>query len=265
MAVQSSLRSLWEHRAYIAAGAVREVRQRYAGSGMGVVWHVLIPLVQIAVYFVVFSRFMGTRGADYSARSYGLYLCAGILPWFAFSDILTRGAQALVLSENYLKKLAIPEAVFVAQTVATSTLSLGLYLIALYALALAAGVPVHATWLLVPIVLVLFLGLGFGLALLLAPLCVFFRDVIQLLTIVVQVWFWLTPVVYERTTLGPMLQTVIAWNPPAAYLHAVRTLLVAGATPPFGEWAFMIALAIGLPWAGLMFIDRVHSDLRDAL
>jgi lipopolysaccharide transport system permease protein len=265
MAVRSSLRSLWEYRAYIAAGAVREVRRRYAGSGMGVIWHVLIPLVQIVVYFVVFSRFMGARGGEYSAGSYGLYLCAGILPWFAFSEILTGGAQALVASENYLKKLAIPEVVFVAQTVATSTLSLGLYVIALYALALAVGTAFHATWLLLPIVLILFLGLGFGLALLLAPLCVFFRDVIQLLGIIVQVWFWLTPVVYERTTLGPMLQTAIAWNPPAAYLKAVRTLLVAGTVPPFGEWVFMITLAVALPCAGLLFLDRVHSDLRDAL
>jgi ABC-type polysaccharide/polyol phosphate export permease len=265
MGVGASLRSLWEHRSYVLAGAVREVRQRYAGSGMGVVWHVLIPLVQIAVYFVVFSRFMGARDATYTARTYGLFLCAGILPWFAFQDALARGAAALVANENYLKKLAIPEAVFVAQTVATSTLSLGLYLLALYGLAVAGGVPVRATWLLVPVVLVLVLAMGFGHALLLAPLCVFFRDVIQLVPIVLQVWFWLTPVVYARTSVGPLLQKVVAWNPPGAYLGAVRELLVSGTWPLFGEWAFMVALAVGLPWAGLAFLSRVSSDLRDAL
>ena len=74
---------------------MREVRRRYAGSGMGVVWHVLIPLVQIVVYFVVFSRFMGARGGEYSAGSYGLYLCAGILPWFAFLAWAVAAASTL--------------------------------------------------------------------------------------------------------------------------------------------------------------------------
>ena len=171
--------SLWSYRRYILSGAVRELRRRYAGSAMGIVWHVLTPLVQIAVYFVVFSRFMGT-GDGPPSGSYAVYLCAGILPWFAFSDALTQGAGALVANESYLKKLPIPEAVFVAQTVTTSVLSLGLYRSRSYLLAFLIGVSVQPGWLLIPVVLVLFLGLAFGLALMLAPLCVFFRDVIQI-------------------------------------------------------------------------------------
>jgi lipopolysaccharide transport system permease protein len=263
MALLSSASALWGHRGYILSGAVRNVRRRYAGSAMGVVWHVLIPLVQVAVYFVVFSRFMGT--GDGSSGSYAVYLCAGILPWFAFSDALTQGAGALVENESYLKKLPIPEAVFVAQTVTTSVLSLGLYLVALYLLASLVGVPVQPGWLLVPLVLVLFLGLAFGLALLLAPLCVFFRDVIQLLTIVMQIWFWVTPVVYDRARLGPVLQEIVAWNPLVAYLGAVRDLLLRGHMPSGERWLVMIGLTLLVILAGLALLDRLHADLRDAL
>lgn len=260
-----SVATLWRHRKYILVGAVREVRRRYAGSVMGVVWHVLIPLVQIAVYFVVFSRFMGGRGGSYSPRSYGIYLCAGILPWFAFSDAFTQGANALIANENYLKKLPIPEAVFVAQSVATSSLSLGLYLVALWCMALVMGVGAQAGWLLLPVVLLLFLGLAFGLALLLAPLCVFFRDIVQLLTIVMQVWFWVTPVVYERTSLGPVLMRVVAWNPLAAYLGTIRDLLLGSHWPSASRWGAMLALGLLLPAVGLAVLDRLRSDVRDAL
>ena len=258
--------SLWSHRRYILSGAVRELKERYAGSGMGVLWHVVTPLTQIAVYFVVFSRFMGGRGSGaYSAEAYAVFLCAGILPWFVFADCVTRGTTALLANESYLKKLAIPEAVFVAQTVATSGLTLGLYTVALMGVALFNHIPVRPTWALIPVVLLLFLGLCFGLALILATVTVFFRDVTQIVSIVLQVWFWLTPVVYHETALGPRLTAVMTWNPPTAYILAVRRLLVDGALPGPGDWAWMAGLALLAIGLGASMLQRLASDLRDAL
>ena len=264
--VGSLFTSLWSYRAYIVAGALRELKQRYAGSGMGLLWHVVTPLTQIAVYFVVFSRFMGAvGGGPYSPQAYAVFLCAGILPWFVFSETLSRGTTALLANESYLKKLAIPEAVFVAQTVTTSAFTLGLYAVALLGIALATGLPARAAWVLIPVVLVLFLGLCFGLALILATVTVFFRDVTQIMSIVVQVWFWLTPVVYHETSLGPRMTRVMEWNPPTAYILAVRRLLIDGTLPAAGDWLWMAGLAVLLACLGASLLQRLSSDLRDAL
>ena len=258
--------SLWSYRRYILTGALRELKARYAGSGMGILWHVLTPLTQIAVYFVVFSRFMGARGGGpRSHEAYAVFLCAGILPWFVFAESVSRGTTALLANEGYLKKLAIPEAVFVAQTVTTSGLTLGLYAVALVGIALATGIPFHATWAFIPVVLVLFLGLCFGLALILATVTVFFRDVTQIMGIAVQVWFWLTPVVYDETSLGPRLTRVMEWNPPTAYILAVRRLLLEGTLPSAADWLWMAGLAVLLSALGASILQRLSSDLRDAL
>jgi len=260
------LRELWGHRAYILGGAVRELRQRYAGSGMGLVWHVLTPLAQIVVYFIVFSRFIGSRaGGVYSAPSYAVYLCAGILPWFVFSECINRGATSLLANENYLKKLAIPEPVFVAQTVATSGLTLIIYTVALGLMAFATGVPVRWTWLLVPVVLALFLALGFGLALILATMTVFFRDIVHVIDLVLQIWFWITPVVYDVASLGPGLREVVEWNPAAAYIGGVRALLLHATLPDARLWMWMAGLACVVPMVGVLVLYRLRSDLRDAL
>jgi lipopolysaccharide transport system permease protein len=257
---------LWGHRRYILAGALRDLKQRYAGSGMGILWHVVTPLAQIVVYFVVFSRFIGARGGGpYSAGAYGVFLCAGILPWFVFAECVGRGTTALLANEGYLKKLAVPEGVFVAQTVATSGLTLGLYGVALMVVALFAGLPPRAAWVLIPVVMVLFLGLGFGLALILATVTVFFRDVTQIVSIVLQFWFWLTPIVYHETALGPWLTEVMRWNPPTAYILAVRRLLIEGAVPGVGDWAWMAGLALLFSALGASILQRLSSDLRDAL
>jgi lipopolysaccharide transport system permease protein len=231
---------------------------------MGVVWHVLIPLVQIAVYFVVFSQFRGLHGRA-GAHSFALYLCAGMLPWFAFQETVNKGSGSLVSNERYLKKLAIPEAVFVGQTAVTAALTLIVYIVALLVLVILGGLPPAAAWLLIPVVLVLHLGIAFGFALILAPLCVFFRDIGQLLGIILQVWFWLTPILYDKSVVGPGLQTVIRWNPPATCIDAVRALLLRATVPAVGDWAWMFGLAIGLPTVGLVFLQHFHSDIRDAL
>lgn len=258
--------SLWAHRRYILSGALRDLKQRYAGSAMGILWHVVTPLAQITVYFVVFSRFMGAQeGSSYSPAAYGVFLCAGILPWFVFAECVGRGTTALLANEGYLKKLPVPEGVFVAQTVVTSGFTLGLYAVALVVIALLTGIPFRAAWLLIPAVLLLFLGLGFGLALILATVTVFFRDVTQIVSIVLQFWFWLTPIVYRETSLGPWLTEVMRWNPPTAYILAVRRLLIEGTVPTVGEWAWMAGLALLFSALGASILQRLSSDLRDAL
>jgi ABC-type polysaccharide/polyol phosphate export permease len=257
--------SLWSYRHYILTGAFRDLKQRYAGSGMGILWHVVTPLTQIAVYFVVFSRFMGARGGAYSPEAYAVFLCAGILPWFVFADTIGRGTTTLLANEGYLKKLAIPEVVFVAQTVTTAGLTLALYAVALVGVALGTGIRPHVAWLLLPVVLTLFLGLCFGLALILATITVFFRDVTQIVGIVLQFWFWLTPIVYDETSLGPRLTEVMRWNPPTAFILAVRRLLVDGTVPAPGDWLWMAGLALLFSGLGASMLQRLGSDLRDAL
>ncbi len=259
------LLSLWRHRSFVLTGAFHELRQRYAGSALGLLWHVVTPLAQILVYYAVFSRFMAARSDTPTGGAYALFLCAGILPWFVFAESVSRGGGSLLANEGYLKKLPVPEAVFVARSVTTSTLTLGLYTVALFALALASGVGPRPSWLLLPAVLGLFVCFCFGIALVLSIVTVFFRDVAQIVAIVLQFWFWLTPVVYHHTALGPRLSAVMDLNPVTPFILGVRGLLVEGVFPTAVQWAWMAAWAAGLCLAGARMMDRLHSDLRDAL
>jgi lipopolysaccharide transport system permease protein len=259
------LLALWRHRSFVLAGALHELKQRYAGSALGVLWHVVTPLAQILVYYAVFSRFMAARSDTPSGGAYALFLCAGILPWFVFAESVARGGGSLLANEGYLKKLAVPEAVFVARSVATSGLTLVLYVIALLAMALLSDVHPRAGWLLLPVVLALFVCFCFGVALVISVVTVFFRDVAQIVGIVLQFWFWLTPIVYHPTALGPRLNAVMDSNPVTPFILGVRGLLVQGASPGVGQWAWMTAWAVGLCLAGAAMLRRVRSDLRDAL
>ena len=143
--------NLWRYRAYIVKNALSDVRYRYAGSAMGIAWNVITPLAQIVIYSFVFSQIMVTRLTGLGSQaSFTLYLCAGLLPWAAFTDCVLRGANAFIENAHYLKKLPIPEQVFVAKNAMAATLFLGISMTALGLVTILVGSPLSLAWLGVP-------------------------------------------------------------------------------------------------------------------
>ena len=155
-----------------------------------------------------------------AAGAFALYLCAGILPWTAFSDCVLRGANAFIENAAYLKKLPIPEQVFVAQNAVTATISLGVSMALLLVVSLGIGGVVSTAWLGVPLVLLLFQGFGFGLGLIFSTLNVFLRDIGQALVIILQLWMWVTPIVYVEQILPAGLRALAPYNPAIPLIDA---------------------------------------------
>lgn len=243
-----------------------DLRYRYAGSGAGIVWHVINPLAQILIYTVVFSQIMAVRlPGSVTFGAFALYLCAGILPWTAFSDCVLRGANAFIENASYLKKLPIPEQVFVAQNAVTATLSLAVSMTLLLVVSAIIGGVVGASWLGVPVVLVLFQGFGFGLGLIFSTLNVFLRDVGQALAIVLQLWMWITPIVYVEQILPASLRALAPYNPAYAFIDALHRMVVVGEWPPLWEWPVMLLWAALTPALGYLVLRRLRPEIRDAI
>jgi ABC-type polysaccharide/polyol phosphate export permease len=258
--------NLWRYRFFIVRNALTDVRLYYAGSAAGVAWHVLNPLAQIAIYTVVFSQIMPVRlGAPGSGENFALYLCAGLLPWSAFADCVTRGANAFIENANYLKKLPIPEQVFVAKNAVAATVFLGVSMALLGLITLITRGGLTATWLGVPAVLVLLQGFGFGLGLIFSTLNVLLRDIGHALTIGLSLWMWATPIVWVESVLPPALRPFVSWNPAYPFIDALHRLIIAGTWPPLGQWPLMAAWAAGTSAAGYLLLRRLRPEIRDAL
>jgi homopolymeric O-antigen transport system permease protein len=258
--------NLWRYRLFIVKNALSDVRSQYAGSAAGVAWHVFNPLAQIAIYTVVFSQIMPVRlGAMGANDSFALYLCAGLLPWSAFADCVTRGASAFIENATYLKKLPIPEQVFVAKNAVAATAFLGVSMALLGLVTLITGGRLTLAWLGVPAVLLLFQGFGFGLGLMFSTLNVLFRDIGHALTIGLQLWMWATPVVWVESVLPLRFQPLLLWNPAYPFIDALHRMIIAGTWPPLGQWPVMAAWAAGASLAGYLLLRRLRPEIRDAL
>ena len=260
--------SLYQYRSFIWQRAVADLRHRYAGTSLGVVWNVLHPLAMIAIYSLIFSTLMPSRLPGVSERfGYVLYLCSGFLPWLAFSECLTRGAAAFLDNATYLRKLPMPEQVFVAQTAAAATLGLAISFSLLLAISLALGHQPTRYWLLLPLPLVLLQTTGFALGLLLGTLNVFFRDVGQLLQIGLQVLFWTVPIVWNPRDLRlpPGILAALHWHPLVPMFDGIRDLFLYDRFPPSGDWALMLAWPAALLLVAYAAFRGLKPEIRDLL
>jgi ABC-type polysaccharide/polyol phosphate export permease len=259
------MRSLWSYRSWIWHAALSDFTYRYAGSGLGVLWNVVTPLAMLVVYAVVFTEFAGQRFGTGSASAYVLYLSSGFLPWAAFADCLFRTTNAFVAGAPYLKKMAVPEHLFVAQAAVSATFGMLIALVLLGGMALVLRQPVSWTWLLLPAIGILWQSFGFGLGLVLSTLNAFYRDVGQVLVVALQVWMWSVPVVYPEEILPAGYRSALVLNPAYPYLRALRETYLYGRVPDVLEWAALVGWSLTAIAVGYAVLRTLRSDVRDAL
>jgi lipopolysaccharide transport system permease protein len=257
---------IWRYRAWIWDSAVSDLRNRYAGSTLGVFWNVVNPLIMLSIYMFIFTSLLSTRSGASGASSvlFPLYLSCGFLPWITFSDGLMRCTQTFATNAVYLKKVAIPEIVFVAQTGLSALLSMIIAVCLLLGLALILGQPPSLTWLLLPIIVVLWQGFGFGLSLILSTINVFFRDVGQLLAVVMQIWMWSVPIVYLEDILPSSYRALLPFNPAYPFVVGLRAAVMDTPSPAWlgGAMLGWVALALVVGW---VVLRNLRSELRDLL
>ena len=245
----------------------RELRARYAGSNLGMLWNLLNPLVFVGIYIVVFSQIMTARmGTDVSRYDYAIHLCTGMIPWFFFSEVLGRTMSVLLENSNMLRKMAIPVEVLYLSVYCTSVLIHGTTLLALMLILLIAGVPLAGTVVLaLPVMLVMGLvALGFGMMFSVMALLV--RDVPQIVQIALQIGFWTVPIVYVPKALPEHAQWLLTVNPLGNYIGLIQRLFGVADTTFTPNGYYVIAL---LPFLAIMvgrsFYAANRAEILDAL
>lgn len=260
------VQSLWAYRGFILGSVKREFQARYRNSLLGVAWMVINPLAMITVYTVIFSQVMKARleGVD-STFAYSIYLCAGVLTWGFFADIVGRAQNVFLGHANLLKKLTFPRLCLPVIVVANAGLNF-VIIFGLFSLFLliSGNFPGWAYLALLP---VLFIQIAFaiGLGITLGVLNVFFRDVGQLFSVVLQFWFWLTPVIYPVNILPEPVRSFMAFNPMADLMAAYQAILVHGHWPEWKSLWFAALLAVFLCGVGMRLFRKHVGEMVDEL
>ena len=243
----------------------RDFKGRYAGSLLGFVWSLIQPLWLLVLFSFVFATVLRISPLGERTESFAVFLFAGLLPWMAIHEGVLRGSTVITDNAELVKKLSFPSEVLVLAVALAALLHQSIATVIFAAVLAVQGELSVATLPLLLIAVPLQTAIALGLGLLLASVHVFFRDTAQILGLVFNAWFYLTPIVYPLEMVPERYRFVIEANPLTHLVELYRQAFLGPslAVPPGVGWLALFAAA--LLAAGLGLFRRLRPAFVDEI
>jgi len=246
--------------------ARRDFQEKYLGSALNIWWSFIWPIVNILIYTIIFSKVMGAKLKGVPSHfSYGLYLASGLLPWTTFSNTIFRVTtsfvdKSFIISKTPIPLLSLPLAIVLSESF---TFFISYFVFSLFLLIFHIYPSSESLFLFFVFFFQQLFAIAIGL--ILAIFNVFLRDIREITSIVLQLWFWFTPIVYPFEILPSLVKKLMILNPAYAFIHCYQNLLVLHLSPNWVLVIFYTVIAFFLFFLATKFLARLEKDLRDLL
>jgi len=245
----------------------RELRQKYKGSALGLLWYLINPIVLMGAYLLVFSVLL--KVAD--IPDYPLFVVAGMIVWVFFAQAMLAAAPSMEQNASLVKKVKFPRVTIPGATAVVQLATFLVMLVLLAPVAIAIRGSLEPGLLALPLVVVLLFAFVLGLSMAVSVLHAHYRDVEPVVAAVLLPWFFVTPIFLRVDDLPGVssrqwLADLLEWgNPIAPFVSAVRELLYAGAAPSLGHFAYLLVAGLGALGLGWLCFRRLGRELAVVL
>lgn len=264
--MKDMFRAAWAYRYFIFSSIKNELRLRFIRSKLGALWMVIHPLMQVLIFATILSEVLSAKlpGIE-NKHAYALYLMAGILCWTLFAETISKCLTLFIENGNLMKKMAFPRICLPLIAAGTMFVNNVLLLLAIFGVFAVMGhfPPAQALWL--PVLILLTIAFAMAIGLLLGVLNVFMRDIGQVVPVVLQALFWLTPVVYSITILPERLQHLFRLNPLYPLVASYQNVLLFGRPPMWSELLVLLVASLVIAAMALVVFRRASPEMVDAL
>lgn len=257
--------SAFRHREMIRELALRDFQSRYAATAAGSLWTLAHPIAIVAVFYFVFS--VGFKAKAPDDVPFILWFSVGLMAWFYFNDALTGITNSVTGNAHLVKKTVFPVEVLAIVKIASALLPHLGFLAVIVVVLTMNHVSLDSFRLLVFYFMfcttILLLGLGW----LLSALEVFYRDISQALTIIMNLWFWMTPIVWDPAMMPKEYRWLFEWNPMYYIVDGYRGMLIYSQPkwPGLFETVYFWCIALGLLALGFILFRRLKPEFADVL
>jgi lipopolysaccharide transport system permease protein len=248
----------------------RDLDARYKGSVLGNLWPLVNQLSQLLIYTYVFSIVLKVKlslhGVPDNNFTFGLWLFAGLLPWISFTSGLSQAAISVITQPNLVKKVVFPLALLPLVPVLSAFIESAFGLMALIFFVALSTHTLHPTLVLLPLIWITQFLLTAGFAYLTAGLTVFLRDIPQTLTVILNLWFYATPIIYPASAIPEKFRDWVFWlNPIATISEVYRDIVLLGEVRHWSEWAVTLVISAVLFSIGIKVYQRLRPAFADVL
>jgi lipopolysaccharide transport system permease protein len=261
------LQLIYRYRVLLKRMCWRDISSRYRESILGSIWAVINPLLMLSIYTFVFGFVLKSRwpGQGDNKMLFSVTLFAGLIVHGVFAETASRSTTIIPENANYVKKVVFPLEILPLTVLGSSAFHAGVSLCLLLVANALVGTGLHWTIVLLPIVIAPILLATAGLAWILASLGVYLRDASQIVTFVVALMMYLSPVFYPLTSFPERYRWLLYLNPLTLPIEQVRDLVIRGVSPSWAGVAVIYVIALVVMGGGLWFFERSRVGFADVV
>lgn len=256
------LDSLWRYRDLLFFLTWRDIKVRYKQTVIGAAWAVIQPLLMMVIFSLFFGRVFKV---DSEYGPYPIFAYAGLLPWQMFSQALSHSGNSLVENQRLITKVYFPRLVVPISAILVSVVDFAVSFLVLLGLMGFYKVPVTPAILLLPVFILIVMLTALSAGLWLSALNVLYRDVRYTIAFLIQIWFFLTPVIYPSSAVPEKWRLFYAMNPMAGIIEGFRWSILGTGNYP----GLMLAVSTGmvtiLLFSGLFYFRRMERVFADVI
>lgn len=256
-------REIYNYRELLKTNIKKDIRGKYKGSFLGILWSFLNPLLQVAVYAIVFPYLMRGAGID----NYIVYLVVGIIPWTYFSTMITTGTTTIKNNEGIIKKVYFPREILLISPILSGLINffISCIIIILFCLVFNVGVSIHLIT--VPLIAVIQAVLSLGIILILSSINVYIQDLEYIVTFVLNMLFYGTPIIYSISQFSSagILGVLIQLNPMTTIINAYRDAFLYHVWPDFAALGLILIFSLIVLVIGYLVFKKLEKGFAEQL
>ncbi len=256
------LGALWQYRELLYFLVWRDIKVRYKQTALGVAWVILQPLIGMLIFTLLFGVLLKVSSGN---APYPVFAFTALLPWNYFASALTRSSTSVVNSANLITKVYFPRLIIPVSGVLSNLVDFAISFVIL--IGLMIYYHIMPTWavVLLPAFLLLAMLTALGFGLWLSALNVRYRDVNYLIPFIVQIWMYLTPVIYGTNLIPERFRFLLALNPMTSVVEGFRWALLGSSMAPTGVFLASILIALVVLVSGIVYFRRTERSFADII
>ena len=256
------LLELWRFRELLWVFTLKEIKIRYKQTILGVAWAILQPAALTVIFTIIFSLFLKVHSGNVP---YPIFAYSALLPWTFFSTAVSFGALSIVNNGGLVTKIYFPKETLPLSAMGAAFFDFLMASLIFILMIFIYKIPITANVFFVFILIPSTLLLATGTTLILSTINVLFRDIRFVVPLVLQIWLYLTPVIYSFEQVPPRYRVWIALNPLVGLVQGFRDITILGKAPDFNLTVFSIAISLATFFFGYWFFKRKEKIFADVI